>query len=155
MSIQAPDCIFCRIASRKEEAFVIWEDAEHIAALTPFPNTPGFTVLFTRAHRPSYIFDLENDEFIRLAQAARIVAKLLDRAFENSRSALIAEGMGVDHAHVKIIPLHGVTGEWRATRSRRREFTQTYEGYVSSHDGPPMALDELAKLHEKILAAGK
>jgi hypothetical protein len=70
-------------------------------------------------------------------------------------SALIAEGMGIDHAHLKIIPLHGIGKRWRAIRSDHPEFNSTYQGYVSSHDGPRMRPDELAKLREKILAAGE
>jgi len=150
------DCLFCRIAQKLEPSFVIWEDAAHIAALTPFPNTPGFTVLFTREHRPSYIFELSEEEIGALMRAAAEVARLLDRAFGNGRSAVIAEGMGINHAHIKIIPLHGVsTGPWQPILSNRPIFRTSYEGFVSSEDGPQMQSGELAQLQQKILAAKK
>lgn len=35
------DCIFCRIARKEQQAYVIKEDDEHIAFLSIFPNTEG------------------------------------------------------------------------------------------------------------------
>lgn len=136
------DCIFCRIASGSEPAWIVWEDKDHIAFLTPYPNTKGFTVLASRGHLPSYILDLDDDALFSFVKAARTVAKLLDQALGTKRTALVAEGMGIDHAHLKLIPLHGIpNGPWQPVRSNVRTKYISYPGYVASHDGP-RATDE-------------
>lgn len=140
-------CLFCEIANGAD-ARVVWEDSEHLAFLTPFPNTEGFTVLIPRRHHPSYIMQMEPAAMLALFAAAREVALLLDRALGTRRTGIIAEGMGIDHAHLKLAPMHGIPeGEWRPIRSRVRSVYAEYPGYIASHDGPaarPERLDEVA-----------
>ncbi|MBW2971045.1 HIT domain-containing protein, partial [Candidatus Woesearchaeota archaeon] len=52
------ECIFCKIVKGEIPCHNIWEDEKHIAFLSIFPNTPGFTVVATKKHYPSYAFDL-------------------------------------------------------------------------------------------------
>ena len=54
------DCIFCRIVADESPCHRIWEDENHLAFLSIYPNTPGVTVVIPKAHRPSYVFD--NDD---------------------------------------------------------------------------------------------
>ncbi len=42
----------------------VWEDIHHVAFLTPWPNTPGFTVLIPRKHLSNDIFSLQEDDYI-------------------------------------------------------------------------------------------
>lgn len=148
------ECLFCRIVAGDEPARIVWEDNGHVAFLTPYPNTPGFTVVATRTHRGSYVLELAPPEFAGLLEASRAVGRLLDRAFGVARTALIAEGYGVDHAHTKLVPLHGTTpGAWRPIRSRVGTWSDHYEGYVSSHDGPRMSDAELDAIADRIRAA--
>jgi len=35
------DTIFDKIVRNEIESRIVWEDSDHIAFLTPFPNTPG------------------------------------------------------------------------------------------------------------------
>jgi hypothetical protein len=39
-------CIFCQIVTGQAPCHPIWEDDGHLAFLSIFPNTPGFSVLF-------------------------------------------------------------------------------------------------------------
>jgi diadenosine tetraphosphate (Ap4A) HIT family hydrolase len=147
-------CFFCRLVAGLEKSWIVWEDASHVAFLTPFPNTPGFTVLVPRRHRPSHLFELEEAEFGALLQAGRRVGLLLDRALGTRRTALLAEGMGVDHVHLKLAPLHGLAdGPWQPVRSTLRTFYERYQGYVASHDGPRLPEAELDALAEQIRKA--
>lgn len=135
--MQLDDCIFCRIARGHEKAHVIWEDDKHVAFLSIFPNTPGFTVVITKDHFPSYNFDLPDDVLAELIIASKRVGKILDRSFKDvGRTGLIMEGYGVDHVHAKLIPMHGTADmkEWKAINSRSKKFFEVYEGYLSSHD---------------------
>lgn len=51
-------CIFCQIVEGKAPCHKIWEDEHHLAFLSIFPNTDGFTVVIPKKHYPSYAFDL-------------------------------------------------------------------------------------------------
>ena len=129
-------CIFCDIAKGGVRPFV-WEDEKHVAFITPFPNTPGVTVVITKEHHSSYIFDLPEPVRAGLVEAAGKVAKLLDKLPGVGRTALVFEGFGVNHIHAKLYPLHGTDiPEWKPINSNSDSFTETYQGCISSHDGP-------------------
>jgi histidine triad (HIT) family protein len=49
-------CIFCQIVTGQAPCHTIWEDDGHLAFLSIFPNTPGFSVVLPKAHFPSYAF---------------------------------------------------------------------------------------------------
>ena len=147
------DCIFCRIVRGEEPSHIIWEDEKHIAFLSIFPNTEGFSVVATKEHYPSYFFDLDNEKLTELILASKTVAKLLDKSFDDvGRTALMMEGFGVDHVHTKLFPMHG-TGtmeKWSPVISKNDYIFETYEGYISSHDGPRSSEAELNKTAQKI-----
>lgn len=137
--LTAPACVFCRIVAGDAPAHRIWEDADHLAFLSIFPNTEGFSVVIPKAHRTSYVVDLEPEEYAALHLAAREVARLLDDAFPDvARTGIMYEGYGVDHAHAKLFPMHGTAGnagdDWREVASPVEGYFEHYQGYLSSHD---------------------
>lgn len=144
------DCIFCQIVNGEAPSHKIWEDEKHLAFLSIFPNTEGFSVVITKEHNPSYAFDVPEDVYIDLLKAARKVGKLLDRKLEDvGRTGLMLEGFGVDHLHVKLFPMHGTVMEkWKQISSNVDKYFETYEGYISSHNhkrADDKRLEELAK----------
>lgn len=146
------DCIFCKIIAGEAPCHKIWEDDKHIAFLSIFPNTPGFTVVASKKHLPSYFADNDDQTLIDFMIAVKKVAKLIDAAFDDvGRTALIAEGFGVDHLHFKLFPMHGTkTEEWQQHNSHVEKFFDQYEGYVSSHNGPRADDNELKSIADKI-----
>jgi histidine triad (HIT) family protein len=146
------DCLFCRIISGAEKAWKVYEDDLHVAFLTPFPNTPGFTVLVTREHLHSNVLNLEEDRYLEFMKTARILASYLNKKLGTKRTGLIIEGMGIDDAHIKLIPMHGIPeGDWQPMLSSLKEFTNQYNGYLSTHDGPRMNDEELDKILKIVL----
>src|SRR3989344_7654705 len=130
------DCIFCKIVKGEAPAHKIWEDARHLAFLSIFPNTEGFTVVITKDHYPSYAFDAPDEILVGLVKAVKSVAKLLDKKLEDvGRTGMIFEGFGVDHVHAKLFPMHGTAnvGEWKPIKSNVDKYFEKYEGYISSH----------------------
>jgi len=131
-------CIFCKIANEEEPCHKVWEDEKHIAFLSIFPNTEGYTIVMPKIHYPSYAFDAQDDVLLPLIVAAKTVAKLLDENFDDvGRTALIIEGMGVNHLHVKLFPMHGTKNmakEFEPMTAHFDKYFKKYEGYVSSHD---------------------
>lgn len=111
-------CIFCQIVEGKAPCHKVWEDEHHLAFLSIFPNTDGFTVVIPKKHYPSYAFDLPPQALADLMLATQKVAKKLDKAFPDvSRTGMFFEGFGVDHVHSKLSPMHGTTGN-RLNRGR-------------------------------------
>jgi diadenosine tetraphosphate (Ap4A) HIT family hydrolase len=147
------ECIFCKIVSGEAPCHKVWEDDEHLAFLSIFPNTHGFTVVIPKRHYPSYAFELDSAVLSRLVLATKEVGRLIDRNLPGvGRTGMIFEGFGVDHVHAKLFPLHGTTdmATWRPVRSTERKFFSRYEGYISSHDGERMSDHELAEIAARI-----
>jgi diadenosine tetraphosphate (Ap4A) HIT family hydrolase len=146
------DCIFCKIVKGEAPAHKIWEDEKHLAFLSIFPNTEGFTVVITKKHYSSYAFDLPDNVLKELVIAAKKVAKLLDTKLEDvGRTGLIFEGFGVNHVHAKLFPMHGTKmKKWKPIKSNVNKYFEKYEGYISSHDYKRADDKKLAKLAKKI-----
>ncbi|MFA7302212.1 MAG: HIT family protein [Candidatus Paceibacterota bacterium] len=146
------DCIFCKIVAGEAPSYKIWEDDTHLAFLSIFPNTEGFSVVIPKEHYPSYIFDLPEEVIAGLTLAASKVGKLLDAKLSDvGRTGMIFEGFGVDHAHAKLFPMHGTKGgAWVAHKSNVDKYFDQYEGYISSHDSVRASDEALAKLAEKV-----
>ncbi len=143
-------CIFCAIAQGEAPAHTIWENDTHMAFLSIFPNTEGFTVVIPKAHRGSYVFGEEQATIDALMHAAKEVAGILDAKLDDvGRTGLIFEGFGVDHLHAKLFPMHGTkSGTWERRSAEQKKYFETYEGYISSHDyerADDQTLAELAK----------
>jgi diadenosine tetraphosphate (Ap4A) HIT family hydrolase len=146
------ECIFCKIVKGEAHAHKIWEDEKHLAFLSIFPNTEGFSVVITKDHYPSYHFDLPEDVLIGLVNAAKETAKLLDAKLKDvGRTGIIFEGFGVDHAHAKLFPMHGTKmAKWKPIKSFVDKYFEKYEGYISSHDYKRADDKKLAELAKRI-----
>ncbi len=63
---------------------------------------------------------------------------------------MVMEGMGINHAHIKLYPLHGVAEKFKEMSAKKTIFFDKYEGYISTQLGPKAKLSELKKLAERI-----
>ncbi|XP_013870979.1 uncharacterized protein LOC106522499 isoform X2 [Austrofundulus limnaeus] len=145
--------LFSRIVRGEEQQWRVWEDENHVAFLTPFPNSPGFTVLVPRRPLTSDIFKLEKADYEALVLATRKVSRLLEEGLGAWGVGLIFEGYEIDYAHAKLIPLvqSSLLGaEHTVTKSQPPLFHPTYPGYVTSEDGPEASSENLKKLHAGI-----
>jgi len=147
------ECIFCKIVKGEAPCHKIWEDEKHLAFLSIFPNTVGFSVVIPKKHYPSYAFALPDNVLTELVLASKKVAKLIDSKLEDvGRTGMIFEGFGVNHVHTKLFPMHGTSDikKWEEIKSNVDKYFEKYEGYISSHDYKRADDKELAKLAEKI-----
>lgn len=151
-------CILCEIANGNIPPMgngMIYEDEKYMAWLSPFPNTLGFTAVAPKKHFSSDVLTMSDKEFTELLLVSKKVAKMLENHFEDvGRVGLIIEGMGIDHAHIKLSPMHGTgymkKGEWRQHHSEIETYFDKYEGYISSNDSKQADLDELELLAKMI-----
>lgn len=144
------NCIFCKIISGEFDSAKIWEDKDHLAILDLNPNTHGMTIVITKDHHDSYVVDMKDQEYSRFFTAAKKVAKILEKALKVKRVALVMEGMGINHAHIKLYPLHGLEQKFQEMWEDTREFFDFYKGYLSTKMGPEKDMEELKKLAKKI-----
>ncbi len=142
--------IFDDIVSGEMKSWKVWEDNEFLAFLTPFPNTPGFTVVIPKNNPGDYIFGINDELYGRYMKAVKTVANILEKAFQTERVALIFEGTGVAHVHAKLIPLHGDLANKTGVWSPHKEFNEEYKGWLTTAEGPKMSDDQLDQMQEKI-----
>ena len=145
--------LFDKIVAGEMSTRVVWEDEDHLAFLTPFPNTPGFTVVIPKQNPGDYIFSVDDELYVEMMVAVKKVAKLLERAFDTPRVALIFEGTGVAHVHAKLAPLHGELAKGIGSPvSHEQVFNEEYLGWLTTADGPKMDDARLDEIQAKIKA---
>mgnify|MGYP000852779145 CR=1 FL=1 len=145
--------IFDEIVAGNIKSWKIWEDDTFLAFLTPFPNTPGVTVVIPKQNPGDYIFAIDDAVYGDFMRAVRQVAKLLERAFATPRVALVFEGTGVAHVHAKLVPLHGDLAKGIGSAvSHEQAFHEEYLGWLTTADGPKMDDAQLDEIQARILA---
>lgn len=149
------ETIFDKIVSGEMKSWKVWEDDKYLAFLTPFPNTPGVTVVIPKKNPGDYIFNMNNEVYTGLMNASRTVAKILEKAFNTPRVAMVFEGTGVAHIHAKLYPLHGDLAGETNVWSKTTEFNPEYLGHITTVEGPKMDDAELDKIQNKIVAVQK
>ncbi|MCC7569816.1 HIT family protein [Candidatus Micrarchaeota archaeon] len=149
------ECIFCKIVTEDIGCAKIWEDEKHIAFLDINPNTEGMTLVIPKDHYNSYAFEMPDTAYTELMIASKKVAKILEKGLDVKRVAMVMEGMGVNHVHIKLYPIHGIKEIFEVNISKEIKYFKEYEGYISTHLGPKKDLEELEKFAEKIREKNK
>jgi len=147
------NCIFCEIVKGTIPASIYWQDNEFMAFLSIDPNTEGFSCIIPKKHYGSDVMKMPDDVLQRFIIATKKVTAVLENYFTDvGRVGVIMEGTGIDHAHIKLVPMHGTDymkkGEWRQVLSGKEFWFPKYEGWISSGGGPkadPVVLKALAK----------
>ena len=151
-------CLFCEIAKGNVPILgdgLIYEDKNYIAWLSPFPNTEGFSVVLPKKHYDSDVLIMPDEKLQEFILVAKKVSKMLMNHFPDvGRVGLIMEGTGINHAHIKLFPMHGTDyikrGEWKQVLSDNQKYFEKYEGYICSNDGPKADFDKIKKLAKEI-----
>lgn len=157
-STEEEKCVFCEIAKGSLHTLgIFWEDENYIAFLSLWPSVEGFTVVIPKLHYPSDVLAMANDKLLNFVLAAKKVSKMLLDGFEDvGRVGLIMEGTGIDHAHIKLVPMHGTEhmkkGVWKQYLSGKSDYFEKYEGYIVSADGPKADPEKIKNLADKLRA---
>jgi len=146
------DTIFDKIVRGEMQSYKIWEDDNHLAFLTPYPNTPGFTVVVPKTNIGDYFFALTDEQYSNLLKATKKVAVLLEKSLDVPRVALVFEGTGVAYVHAKLIPLHGELAAKTGVWSDHTEFTEQYKGFITTAEGPLMEESRLKEIQKQIIS---
>ena len=143
-------CIFCKIIREEMPSVKIWEDEKHMAILDINPNTEGLTLVITKEHYDSDATDMPDKEYTALMLAAKKVAKLLERKLKVKRVVMVMEGLGINHVHIKLYPVHGLDEKFKEMWAKDKVFFEKYEGYISTQLGPQKSIEELKELGRRI-----
>jgi len=144
------NCIFCKIVKGEIDSAKIWENEKFLAILDVNPNTKGMALVLTKQHYDSYVFDMPDDVYQQFMAAVKSVANLLEKGLGVKRVAMVMEGMGVNHAHIKLYPLYGIEEKFKEIWAKDKVFFEKYEGYISTQLGPQADISALKKLAEEI-----
>lgn len=147
------DTLFDKIVRGEIESRIVWEDDRYMAFLTPFPNTPGVTVVIPKSRLGDYVFALDTPEYTEFLTAVKTVANILEKAFNTARIGLVFEGTGVAYVHAKLYPFHGPLATATDLWSDTTEFTDEYRGWMTTIEGPRMDDAQLDAIQAKIIAA--
>ncbi len=142
--------IFDKIVSGEIPSYIVWQDDNYMAFLTPFANTPGVTVVIPKTNPGDDVFALDDAQYQGLMLAVKQVAGLLREKLSVARVAMVFEGTGVAHVHAKLYPLHGDLASRTDIWSHETDFTEEYRGYITTHEGPEMSAAQLQKLQAQI-----
>src|SRR5438045_3149975 len=83
--------------------------------------------------------------------ASKKVAKLLDAKLDGVvRTGMIVEGLGINHVHTKLYPMHGTASlqEWTPIENEQKIYFEKYPGYLTSLENERPPEDELKALAE-------
>lgn len=146
------ECIFCDIANGRAPCFLIYDDLDCMAFLTPYPNTYGQTVVITKKHYSSYYANTPLIAINKLMRAIKKVAQMLDNAYKDvGRTAVVFEGWGVDHLHAKLYPMHGTIDPNKRQKSSSIAFFDVYPGYVTTENKHQRMNDDLLREHQRFI----
>lgn len=154
-------CVFCEIAAgRMETPGIFWGNSEFIAFLSIEPNTEGFSCVIPKEHYGSDVLRMPDAHLQKFILAAKEVAAILESYFADvGRVGLMMEGTGIDHAHIKLFPMHGTenlkNGNWEQFLSEKDFWFEKYEGWLSSGGGPMADPGHLKELAEKLRSVSK
>ena len=110
---------------------MIYEDELHIAVLDMFPSVRGQALVLPKQHYGSYVFEMQEQEYVCLMNAARSTARLIDEKLGAIRTCMVMEGMEIDHAHIKLYPIYCV----RARVSEETADLSEYLGFITTLHG--------------------
>ncbi len=144
------NCVFCKIVKGEIPCYKIYEDDEFLAFLDIYPNAKGQSLVISKKHYDSYAFDMPEEEYLKLMKATRKVAKLIDQNLGVKRTAMVMEGMGVNHVHIKLYPMHDLAEKYEEIIAAEKRFFEKYPGYITTLIGPEADHKELTEIAKKI-----
>ena len=100
-------CVFCEIIAGRSPASVVYRDETVIAFMTIRPFAPGEFTVIPIAH-VDHFTDVDDETSQRIMVIAQRFGRRMRELFRPERVGMIVHGYGVPHAHLVIVPQHGL-----------------------------------------------
>lgn len=127
-----PENLFARLIIEDIPCWKYHDTADHVAFLTPFPNTTGYSCVITKRHYSSDILTMPQESYRELLATSLDVAPQMKIAFNVEHVGFMIEGYGVNHAHLKIVPIFE---QPQTVGDPGTAWFERYEGYLTSQKG--------------------
>ncbi len=99
--------IFTKIISREIPAYIVADDAVHIAFLDINPLVMGHYLVVPK-EEIDYIYDLSDSQLANLNIFAKKVAKAIEKSVDCIRIGVAVIGLEVPHVHIHLVPLNSM-----------------------------------------------
>lgn len=99
--------IFTRIINREIPGYIVAENEDAIAFLDINPLNEGHTLVVPKKEVDK-LFDLDEDTYLKLQTFTYKVVQAIEKAIPCLRVGVAVVGLEVPHAHIHLIPLHGM-----------------------------------------------
>ena len=96
-------CIFCKILKGEIPCYKVYEDHNCFAFLDINPFVKGHVLVIPKNHY-KWLWDLPDEDYIPLMKNVKLIANKLKLAFNIDWVEEVVAGIGVDHAHVHLLP---------------------------------------------------
>jgi histidine triad (HIT) family protein len=97
------DCIFCKIVKGEIPCYKVYEDSSCFAFLDINPFVKGHVLIVPKKHY-HWLWDMKDEDYIPLMQTVKLIANKLKLAFNIEWVEEVVAGIGVEHAHVHLLP---------------------------------------------------
>lgn len=139
-------CVFCEIVAGRSPASIIYQNDSVMAFMTIRPTAPGECLVIPKAH-VDHFTDVDDETAKQIIVVAQRIGRRLRTAFRPLRVGMVVHGFGVAHAHLLVVPQHGIhhitSDRYIRVENGQLVFSQSY---VSAPDRA--TLDE----HARVLA---
>ncbi len=109
--------IFSKIISGEIPSHKVLEDEKHLAFMEIRPLNAGHVLVIPKKET-DYIFDIEDGELAELMRFSKKVARAMKKTVPCQKIAVVVYGLEVRHAHIHLVPIHGVPGEIDFTKAK-------------------------------------
>ena len=97
------NCIFCKIVKGEVPSYKIFENANFFSFLDISPFVKGHLLVIPKKH-VKWVWDLDSKEYQELMDVVYYLAKVLKKTFNTNWVEVVIAGVGVEHAHVHLLP---------------------------------------------------
>jgi diadenosine tetraphosphate (Ap4A) HIT family hydrolase len=137
--------LFARLIEEDIPCWKYHDTPDHVAFLTPFPNTTGYSCIIPKRHFSSNILGMPEEPYLELLETGWDVAQLFKEAFQVERVGFMMEGYEINHAHLKVVPIFD---DCRVEGSHDTVWFDQYSGFLTSEKGKQLAEAEVKKLED-------
>jgi diadenosine tetraphosphate (Ap4A) HIT family hydrolase len=126
--MQAPDCVFCELATGRGEGSIAFEDDVCAVLMDSRPVTPGHSLVIPK-HHAAHLVELDDEIWTHVCAVAKRIELALRRCGVRCEgiNLFLADGVAasqtVPHIHLHVMPRFvgdsfKITADWTARPSR-------------------------------------
>ena len=97
------NCIFCKIINKEIPCSKVYEDSSCLAFLDISPFVKGHVLIVPKKHY-RWLWDMEDHDYLPLMKSVKLIANKLKLVFNIEWVEEVVAGIGVEHAHVHLLP---------------------------------------------------